>query len=189
MKQKTLLLVRHAHTPMEGRFCGHSDPELSDRGRRQLPAIVEQLGDRYISGVYSSDLLRARQTAEPIASKFGLAIEVRPSLREIDFGAWEGLSWSEIEQRDSAFAAAWMADFPQRTSPGGETFNDFERRVKEELSAFANTEGEGCWVGVTHAGFIQASLSLVRRVAFRSIANVAYGAVVALSLTEEGWIG
>jgi broad specificity phosphatase PhoE len=184
---KTLLLIRHAHTHMAGRFCGHSDPELSSDGCRQLSEIVTQVERWPLSAIYASDLKRAAQTAQAIAFSFDLPVQLRPSLREIYFGDWEGRSWVEIEAADPAFAASWLKAYPHNTPPGGETFHDFEQRVRDELAALAlATDGEVV-AAVTHAGFIRTALSLVSGAPVRSIANLDYGSITALRLVQQTW--
>ena len=156
---KHLLLIRHAETDMAGRFCGHSDPELNEDGHQQLAGIVDRLAEYAIRRIYTSDLRRARQTAEVIASHFGIGFEVRPGLREIHFGQWEGLPWSDIETRDPALAKSWAEQYPNSTAPGGESFRQFEHRVCAE-SAFLLAEATEYPIAVvTHAGFIRVLLT------------------------------
>ena len=80
---KTLLLIRHAHTHMAGRFCGHSDPELSSTGSQQLSEMIAQTQGWPLSSIFTSDLKRAVQTAEAIAAPRNLPIQLRTGLREI----------------------------------------------------------------------------------------------------------
>lgn len=154
-----LLLVRHAETDMAGRFCGHSDPELNDRGRQQLAGLVNRLSEHAISRVFTSDLRRAQQTAQAIATHFGVDVDLRPGLREINFGQWEGLSWSEIEARDSAPAKNWADDYPKTTAPGGESFQQFQSRVSREMDFLLMEATRSSIVAVTHAGVIRLVLT------------------------------
>jgi alpha-ribazole phosphatase len=153
-----LFLVRHAETDLAGRFCGHSDPELNERGRQQLEGLVNALSAREIRQVYTSDLRRAQQTAEAIARHFGLGIYARRGLREIHFGRWEGLSWNEIEMRDPVLAKRWADQYPNATAPGGEPFPEFESRVSREIAHLLD-EATKPIVVVAHAGFIRVVLT------------------------------
>jgi alpha-ribazole phosphatase/probable phosphoglycerate mutase len=154
-----LLLIRHAETDLAGRFCGHSDPELNERGRQQLEGLVNALSEHGIRRVYTSDLRRAQQTAEAIANHFGAGFHIRPALREIHFGLWEGLSWNEIEVRDPVRAKRWAEEYPNSTAPGGESFHQFESRVRKEL-AFLLAEATNFPIAtVAHAGFIRVALT------------------------------
>jgi alpha-ribazole phosphatase/probable phosphoglycerate mutase len=154
-----LLLVRHAETDMAGRFCGHSDPELNERGRQQLAELLNRLSEHAIRRVYTSDLRRARQTAEAIAKHFAAGLHVRPGMREIHFGLWEGLSWTEIEARDPVLAKAWAEKYPNSTAPGGESFDQFESRVRGEVAVLLGESTKAPSAVVTHAGFIRVVLT------------------------------
>jgi broad specificity phosphatase PhoE len=152
-----ILFIRHAETDMAGTFCGHSDPKLNDRGIAQLEGLLNKLRAEDIGAVYTSDLRRARTTATAIAEMIGVSYHVRPALREIDFGEWEGLSWEEIEQRDEVDARRWLAEYPHVPAPGGEGFKDFERRVLDEvkwLSMEAKALGRDIAI-ITHAGVMR----------------------------------
>ena len=153
-----ILLVRHAETDLKGTFCGHSDPALNDAGRAQLPAIIDAIGKRPVETVLSSDLRRARETAEAIAQHYGSTLLLRPGLREIFFGEWEGLRWQQIEERDPSFARAWMQSFPRLAPPGGEPIHDFEARIGSELHYLSELTRNSALIVVTHAGVMRAML-------------------------------
>jgi alpha-ribazole phosphatase len=179
---KHLLLVRHAETDIAGRFCGHSDPELNERGHQQLAGVVDRLSEYAIRQVYTSDLRRARQTAEVIAAHFGRDFKIRPGLREIHFGQWEGLCWSEIEARDPVLAKGWALRYRNSTAPGGESSQQFEQRVRAEV-AFLFAAATECSIAVvTHAGFMRVLLTnfygLLEEAAWKLTQE--YGSVVAL---------
>jgi alpha-ribazole phosphatase len=160
---KQFLLIRHAETDMIGTFCGHSDPELNDNGRGQLPGLIKALSSYPIQRVYTSDLRRAKQTAEAIARHFRAEVCLRHGLREIDFGLWDGLSWEEIESRDPATARNWVESYPNDTAPQGEPFRVFQERVCKEVESLL-AEAPGPYVVVvTHAGFIHVVLTLLCR--------------------------
>jgi alpha-ribazole phosphatase len=155
-----ILFIRHAETNMAGTFCGHSDPELNARGRVQLAELIDRLRAENFGAVYVSNLRRAHATGRAIAKVFGVDCHVRPALREIGFGQWEGLTWKEIERQDEAYASRWIAEYPHLPAPDGESLRDFERRVLDEvkfLSMKAEAEGYGIAV-VTHAGVLHTVL-------------------------------
>ncbi len=149
-----VLFIRHAETEMAGRFCGHSDPDLNARGREQLRDLAQLLSDEHIDEVYSSDLRRATSTAEAITVK---RILLRPALREIDFGRWEGLSWQQVEQADAEYAREWIAAFPHLPAPAGESFGVFEARILAEVNQLIG-EDRGPIAIVTHAGVLRVVL-------------------------------
>jgi broad specificity phosphatase PhoE len=117
------------------------------------------LSGHAIRRVYTSDLRRAQQTAEAIAKHFGAGLHVRPGLREIHFGLWEGLSWSEIEVRDPALAKNWAEQYPNSAAPGGESFQDFLARAREETAFLQGQATKSPIAVVSHAGFIRAVLT------------------------------
>jgi alpha-ribazole phosphatase len=179
---KHLLLIRHAETDMAGRFCGHSDPELNERGHQQLAGVLDRLSEYAIQRIYTSDLRRARQTAEAIASHYGIGFEVRPGLREIHFGLWEGFSWSEVEACDPVLAKSWAERYPNVTAPGGESLQQFERGVRAE-SAFLFAAATECPIAVVaHAGFMRVLLTNFYGVPEEEAWKLTkeYGSVVAL---------
>ncbi len=152
---KSALFIRHAETDMAGTFCGHSDPPLNARGQAQLPDLIEQLASHPFDAIYSSDLRRAVETATSLAAAFAAPCTTSRNLREIDFGSWEGLTWSEIEGRDAEYASRWIKSFPKLPAPNGETFAAFECRVLREvehLLAFADNKRLAI---VTHAGVMR----------------------------------
>ena len=153
-----LLLVRHAETDLKGTFCGHTDPTLNDAGRAQLPATLERIGSASVKLVISSDLLRAQETAAAIAEKFQVEHLLRPGLREIYFGEWEGLTWQQIEARDPDFARRWHQEFPNLTIPGGESLSNFEARIAAELDYLRTLPQDGVTVVVTHGGVLRSML-------------------------------
>ena len=144
---------------MAARFCGHSDPELNERGRHQLAGLVSRLAKHSIRRVYSSDLRRARQSAEAIAKHFRAELHVRPGLREIHFGRWEGLSWSETEVRDPVLAENWTSNHANSTAPGGESSQQFASRVRREIAFLLAEATKSPIAAVTHAGFIRLVLT------------------------------
>src|SRR4029079_16051617 len=97
----TILLARHGETDwnVERRVQGHSDTPLNDRGRGQGRALAEELAGEPIDAVYSSDLLRAHETARIVAEQRGLDVTRSRDLCEKNVGTWEGLTDVEINER------------------------------------------------------------------------------------------
>lgn len=96
---RRLLLVRHGETDWNaaGRFQGHTDVELNEQGRAQARALAERLHGRPITGVVSSDLRRARETAEIVSEHLAVPlVAIDPELRERSYGSFEGLTRDEI---------------------------------------------------------------------------------------------
>ncbi len=156
-----LVWVRHASCEGEGLLLGQRDAPLSTKGRRQLPRLVQKISPYAAQAVYSSDLLRARATAAAISRRLGVEVELRPGLREIHFGRWQGLSWAQITDRFPQAARRWLKDFPRQPIPGGEDLQKFKRRLRRELLRIVAAHPGGCAIVVTHAGVIRTTLASV----------------------------
>ena len=152
----TILLARHGETDWnsERRWQGHSDQPLNDRGREQARALAAELAERPIDAVYSSDLLRARNTAQIVAAELGLEIRIDPGLREVDVGTWSGLAHSEIEASDPDGFRRW-----QEGGKGwerGESYDEMGERVVASVIAIAAAHPGETVLVVTHGGSIRA---------------------------------
>jgi alpha-ribazole phosphatase len=102
---------------------------LSPLGERQSAAQAERLRDAPLAAVFSSDLSRARRTAEIIAAPHGLAPALRPALREMDMGRWDGLTAGEIAEREPAAFKDWMSRIGEFPFPEGESLGDLLARA------------------------------------------------------------
>ncbi len=120
----TLLLVRHAHTEMAGTFLRTNRSATQRRGTGAARRNWSRgLAAYPVTHIFSSDLQRARQTAESIAERCASAGSVMlHSLREFAFGSWEGLNWDQVMAQDPQYAQRWLDHYPSVPAPGGETF-------------------------------------------------------------------
>jgi broad specificity phosphatase PhoE/ribonuclease HI len=131
----TLVLLRHGETRLtaEKRFSGAGDdPGLSDRGQVQADLAAGYLARANcgpVDAVVTSPLRRARETAAIVAAVLGLDVEEDADLCEADFGAWDGLTFLEVEERFPAELAAWLGS-TSVAPPGGESFDAVARRVR-----------------------------------------------------------
>jgi broad specificity phosphatase PhoE len=157
----TIHLARHGETDWnrELRWQGHSNPPLNERGRRQARALAAALDGTSLTAVYSSDLSRASETAEIVASRLDLPVTVDPALREIDVGSWEGVTLAEIEARFPEAVEGWERRGAHGWE-GGETHDQMAARVLNAVhSIAAGHESEELLV-VTHGGPIRALKAL-----------------------------
>jgi len=159
-----ILFIRHAETDSMGTFCGSSDPDVNDSGMEQIAGLLsgwrgEKRFGEPVEAVYSSDLKRASTTADALAGAFDLTCEVRPGLREIDFGAWEGLSWDEIWASHREYAERWVAEFPKLPAPNGEPYEQFVARVLDEVKQLSALADGRRIAAVTHAGVLRVILT------------------------------
>ncbi|MCL7496287.1 MULTISPECIES: bifunctional RNase H/acid phosphatase [Streptomyces] len=130
----TFVLLRHGETPLtpEKRFSGSggTDPALSAAGRRQAEATAAGLAARgTIQAIVSSPLRRCQETAGAVADRLGLEVRIEEGLRETDFGAWEGLTFAEVQERYPDDLDAWLGSAKVAPTGGGESFATVSRRV------------------------------------------------------------
>jgi len=140
----TIFLIRHGEVKWnrENSYIGSTDLPLNAHGRSQAGLVAECLAGRNVSAVYSSDLVRARETAEIIAARLGLPVDTVPDLREVDYGEWEGLTESEVRERYPEVFVEWRLNPSRVRIPGGETFAELRDRA---FPAF-------CRIAQAHAG-------------------------------------
>ncbi len=149
----TLLLVRHGETDWnrDGRWQGHSDTHLNDVGREQAARLAAELDG--VDVVYSSDLARARETAEIVAARLDLPVQLDARLRERSFGAWEGKTGPEIESEFVAAHAEWRAGGPG--ADDAEPFAEFAARVESFLADVLERHPDETVLIVAHGGSIR----------------------------------
>jgi broad specificity phosphatase PhoE len=152
-----LLLARHAETDWnrDRRWQGHSNPPLNSTGRRQARELAERLEREDLGAIYSSDSERARQTAEIVGSRLGLAVNTDPRLREASFGEWEGLTRQEIRKRYADDFVRWEAA-ERPLPPGIEPDEEMAERVLAALREIAAGHPRGGVLVVTSGGPIRA---------------------------------
>ena len=150
----TLLLVRHGETDWnrDGRWQGHSDTPLNELGRRQARELAAELDG--VDVVYSSDLARARETAEIIAARLGVPVRLDARLRERSFGAWEGLTTAEIEERFREAHGRWQSG--EGFGPDdAESFETFDDRVRSFLDEVLHRHPQETVLVIGHGGSIR----------------------------------
>lgn len=154
-----LILARHgeADGSREFRFNGSSDVALTAHGEEQARLLADALAPLAPAAVYSSPLARARATAEAIAARAHLPIQIVPDLREQSYGSWERLTAEEARQRDPKRFAAWSAG-KRIAPPAGESFSAVRQRVVACVSEIAERHPGQVVALVAHVGPIKALL-------------------------------
>lgn len=149
-----IFLVRHGevagNSGARRTFVGWGDPPLTTRGEAQAQAVAKRLRRETIQAVYVSDLQRARRTAEYIADEHDVSVHCDAALREISFGAWEGLSEAEIT---ADWPEQWQqrqADPVQIKAPGGESLNDVWARLQPSWQQIVREHQDGTVAVVGH---------------------------------------
>ncbi len=157
-----LLMLRHGQTEHSGqrRYSGRGDVPLTELGQRQAAAAAARLARTDgVAAVVSSPLLRARQTAQPVAKALGVPMTVHDGLIETDFGAWEGLTFAEASARDPELHARWLTD-TSLAPPGGESMDAVHRRVRRVRDQLIAEHGAATVIVVSHVTPIKALLRM-----------------------------
>ncbi len=154
----TFLIARHGYSEgnKEKRFSGQMDVPLDAVGHAQAESIKDYvLGHYKVDAIYASDLIRAFDTAKPLADALGLSVVTEPLLREVDVGLWQGRLIEDVKRDDPFLFEAY------KTSPGifrfphGEGYIDVMRRASGALSRLAK-ENDGKTVFIaTHGGVVR----------------------------------
>jgi broad specificity phosphatase PhoE len=154
MASTWVYLARHGEVlhAAEGRFFGHTDVALSPAGLLQVAALGERLSGEPIEAVYASDLLRARQSAAPLAAARGTDVVAVPPLRELDMGRWEGLTFAEIQAREPELCDRWLADPFAMPFPEGEGLPDLRARAVPALRKVVERHAGGRIAVIAHGG-------------------------------------
>jgi probable phosphoglycerate mutase len=157
MKPKTrICIVRHGETDWNAakRMQGHIDIPLNAAGRAQAAATAAGLAGQCFDALYSSDLLRTWQTAEPIAATCGLAVRALPGLRERHYGRMQGLTPTEAKLCLPHLHAAYAGRDPRHDLDGGESLTLFAARVAAVLGDLAAAHAGGTLLIVAHGGVL-----------------------------------
>jgi broad specificity phosphatase PhoE len=151
-----VLLIRHGQSRgnAEGRFGGHTDTPLSARGRRQAEALAKALAREKFSAIYSSDLKRAVQTAEPLARVTRGKLITSDAFRERSVGVMEGLTFEEAAaQYPEQYAALLHRDF-EHVLLGGESYRQTLDRASRKLDEIIEKHRGSRIAVFTHTGAI-----------------------------------
>lgn len=187
-----LFMARHGQTEgaREGRFCGDLEVPLNTEGL----AMAEALGRHYAAtlwrAIYASPMGRARRTAEPLSTRTGLPLQIDDGLREIAYGAWEGLLEAEVNAKHPKEFMAWQQNPGRHAPPGGETGEEIAARAMAAIERIRAHHPEGGPVMlVSHKATIRI---LVCRLLdldvndFRRKVTQPPGTVTVIDLREEG---
>ena len=152
MSATRIVLVRHGETEWNRtrRVQGHTDVPLNDVGRRQARELAAELDGEVVDAIYSSDLSRARETAEILSMARSIPVVSLPELREKHFGTWEGLTDVEVRER-----------FPEAHAKGwgdGESSEEMAERIVGVVERIVEAHEGELVIVVTHGGPMRAIL-------------------------------
>jgi probable phosphoglycerate mutase len=160
-QMQQVLLLRHGRTEWNasGRFQGQTESKLDVIGRAQAEAVAGAIAPMRPDAIVTSDLSRAQDTAKLVAAECGLEIgAVDQRLREINLGAWEGLTRAEARAQFSDEYRRWQEGEDARRG-GGETYAEVGARCLEVIDEWVERLGPGCLlVAVTHGSAARATI-------------------------------
>jgi 2,3-bisphosphoglycerate-dependent phosphoglycerate mutase len=152
-----LCLIRHGETDwnVARRIQGHTDIPLNHTGLEQARLLAQSLADESFDAIYSSDLGRARQTAEATAHRLHQLVQLDPSLRERHYGDFQARTYDESRTLYPEAYARFEAREPGAAFPGGgESLEVFFARVRSTLNRIADAHPLGSVLVVTHGGVL-----------------------------------
>ena len=162
-----ILAIRHGETAwnVDGRIQGQLDVPLNAMGEWQVHRLALALADEDIAAIYSSDLLRAFETAQALAQGYGRPVITDVGLRERGFGSFEGMRYAEINARWPADAERGRQRDPTCGAPGGETLNRFFQRSIATATRLAALHPGQTIALVSHGGVMDCLYRAACRIA------------------------
>ena len=147
-----LYMVRHGQTAAsrENRFSGSSDPPLTAVGEAMAQAFARAYASLTWDAIYTSPMLRTRQTADALFRLTGVQAIVEEGLKEIDYGEWEGLRQDEVKERWPEAFEYWADDVASRGTPGGETAFQVAARAMRVVEGIRSRHERGNVLLVSH---------------------------------------
>ena len=187
----TLWIFRHGETlwNAEGRVQGQTDIPLSEVGHAQARAVAALLNGHRFAALYSSDLVRVTQTAQPAANALDLAVRLDPMLRERHYGMFETLTYAEVKVRFPEEYARFRAHDLEFDFNGGEALRAFNERSLACLAAIASRHAGEDVLVFTHGGVLDMAYRHANRLGLAAkrdfeIPNAAFNRI---EISDEGW--
>jgi len=172
-----IIFVRHGETLWNdmGKYQGHTDIPLSMVGFEQAYKVAKRLKSEEITTIYSSDLKRAKQTAEIIALEHNLSVITKPEFREINFGVWEGKTFSEVKKQYPELLNIWLSEPENLYIPQGETFSQMLKRAWTGLIDVLNNHKSETITIVAHGGTIGAIICNILEIKLNNLWRIKQG--------------
>jgi len=187
-----LHLLRHGQTNASrgNLFSGRRmDPSLTDEGLLMAEAFAASYRHKAWKAIYSSPLTRAVTTAKPLSEAVGVPVQTREGFAEIDYGDWDGMSASEVNERYHSDYLRWTADPAWNPPTGGETAVALAQRVTRELESIAAEHVHGNVLIVAHKATIRVAICALLGVdvgRFRYRFDCPVGSVTIIEFREHG---
>ena len=172
----TLIFVRHGESEgnKSGRFNGSMDFPLSDKGKAQAIKTAEYLDKYKIDASYSSDLLRAKETAQTIAKRQNVDLTEDKGLREINGGDFEGMLFDDLATKFPVEFKTWIEDLANCQCPNGESIKDLFERFNAKVKEIAKNNKDKTILIGTHAMPIRVMSTLWYKKDLSAIRDIDY---------------
>ncbi len=174
LQQRILYLLRHGEISTPGILAGKTDVALSENGYQQLWQSTDKLPK--ISYCFSSPLQRCQKFADEFSVKNNIKLQLEPSLKEMDFGDWDGKRYEELWQVSASKSQVTIGDFWQdpwqHTPPNGEAMIDFVSRVDNWWQYWLENQAKGNTLVVAHGGVIKHLIARVLNMPIPGIAHM-----------------
>ncbi len=180
------MLVRHGQTDwnLARRWQGHLDIPLNENGRRQARLLASRLATLPIKAIYSSDLVRASETAEIVAKRLKIQPILDPALRERNGGSFQGLTFEELQEQ---FPVMWRrVRLEYATPPGGESLYEVAKRLTSAFEAISRRHKGEMVMLVSHGGALNLLISHIVGLPLGQPAKISLRGNTGLSIIEIG---
>ena len=187
-----IILVRHGLTlwNVEGRIQGISNTELAPEGLRQAKLLAENFPRGKVDAVYSSDLSRAKITAQFTADKFGLTVLTTTDFREVDFGEWEGKYFADLQKADADRLKIFHTSPDKLKLKGAETFQQAQSRAMKGLKKIIDAHeksGESCVVIAAHGSINRLIICAILDIPIKNIWKISqFNTAVNIFRVDDG---
>ena len=153
--------MRHGETMWnrENRILGHTDVDLTEKGRKQAERLGVALKDEEVTAIYSSSLRRARETANEIVRYHNLEVIADDAFMELDAGELDGLTFEEVMKRYGEFLKEWANDASSLKVPGGESIAEVQRRAWSAVNKLVDIHADETVIVVSHSLAIQSMIN------------------------------
>ena len=187
----TLYLIRHGETTYSrtGGYCGDLDPELTEEGAQMAAQFAAAYQTLTWEAVYVSPMKRTLATARPLCEATGITPHVRPGLKEIAYGAWEGKTQEYVAEHFREDYLRWLTEPAWNAPTGGETSFQIANRASDVVTEILTTHAQGNVLLVSHKATIRILLCSILGIdlgRYRDRINVLTGSVAVVRFGEHG---
>ena len=189
MRKTTLYLLRHGEPALEfqGRYLGHLDAPLSERGEKQSLATADRLSGVPFIAIYASDLQRAGFLADALAERLDLPVRRVSVFRERKMGILQGLTEEEFASKHPEEFNLWKADMVSYRLEGAETLEELQQRIVPEVQTLLRAFEGGRIALVAHAGPIRVTLAHALGLPLGNVMRIVldYASVSVIEFSDE----